>query len=145
MLTLWLLLAVLPFQNQETRAIPSDSVEVEARGCVKGRVFTAVATLEDDGARRGPEIGGRRFRLSGKKDVMEQVKKANGQRVELVGIIRKAALTDEGIGMKVGGARVVIGAQGADPGRINQRVAAPNIPVMDVIALRSLAERCPIQ
>jgi hypothetical protein len=135
MLTLWLLLAVLPFQNQETRAIPSDSVEVEARGCVKGRVFTAVATLEDDGARRGPEIGGRRFRLSGKKDVMEQVKKANGQRVEL----------DEGIGMKVGGARVVIGAQGADPGRINQRVAAPNIPVMDVIALRSLAERCPIQ
>lgn len=143
--TLWLLLAVLPMQSPESKAIPKDSVEVEARGCIKGRVFTAIATLEDEGARRGPEIGGRQFRLTGKKDVMDSVKKANGERVEIVGIVRKSALSDEGVGMKIGGTRVVIGAQGADPGRVNQRVQSPGVAVMDVIAIRSLAERCPIQ
>jgi len=132
-------------QSQEPKAIPNDSVEVEARGCVKGRVFTAISTLEDEGARRGPEIGGRQFRLAGKKDVMDSVKKYNGERVEIVGIVRKSALSDEGIGMKIGGTRVVIGAQGADPGRMNQRIAAPGVAVMDVVAIRSLAQRCPIQ
>ena len=28
-------------QEQEARTVPKDSVEVDARGCVKGRVFTA--------------------------------------------------------------------------------------------------------
>jgi hypothetical protein len=144
-IALWLLLSVLPMQSQESKSIPPDSVEVEARGCIKGRVFTAIATEEDEGARRGPEIGGRSFRLAGKKDVMETVKKANGERVEIVGIVRKSALEDQGLGMKVGGTRVVIGAPGADPGRMNQRVAAPGVATMDVIAIRSLAERCPIQ
>jgi hypothetical protein len=144
-ITLLLLLSLVSAQNQESKSIPSDSVEVEARGCIKGRVFTAIATEEDEGARRGPEISGRSFRLTGKKDVMDTVKEANGERVEIVGIVRKAALADSGIGMKVGGTRVVIGAQGSDPGRVNQRAAPEGVAVMDVVAIRSLAERCPIQ
>lgn len=144
--TLWLLLSVLPIQSPESKAIPKDSVEVEARGCVKGRVFTAMWMPEDEGARRGPDIGGRQFRLTGKRDVLDSVKKYNGERVEIVGIVRKSALTDEGVGMKIGGrTRVVIGAQGGDPTRMNQRMATPGVAVMDVTAIRSLAERCPIQ
>ena len=145
-LTLWLLLAVLPIQSQESRPIPRDSVEVEARGCVKGRVFTAMGTEDDEGARRGPDVGGRQFRLAGNKELMDSVKRHNGERVELVGIVRKSALSDEGVGMKIGGTRVVIGAQGADPARMNQRTpSGPGIAVMDLIAIRSLGQRCPIQ
>jgi hypothetical protein len=143
--TLWLLLSALAVQSPESKAIPKDSVEVEARGCVKGRVFTAISTEMDEGARRGPDITGRQFRLTGKRDVMDSVKKYHGDRVEIVGVVRKSALSDEGVGMKIGGTRVVIGAQGGDPNRMNQRMAAPGVAVMDVIAIRSLAERCPIQ
>ena len=144
--TLWLLLSALAIQSPESKAIPKDSVEVEARGCVKGRVFTALSSPDDEGARRGPEVGGRQFRLTGKRDVLDAVKKYNGQRVEVVGIVRKSALSDDGVGMKIGGTRVVIGAQGGDPSqRMNQRMATPGVAVMDLVAIRSLDQRCPVQ
>jgi hypothetical protein len=128
---------------QESKAIPKDSVEIEARGCLKGRVFTATVMPEDEGTRRGPDVVGRQFRLSGKKDVMDEVKTFDGHRVAIVGIVRKSALDDQGVGMKVGGARVVIGAQGADPNsRVNSRMTSMPVPVMDVTAVRDLSDRC---
>ena len=129
--------------QQESKGIPKDSVEVEARGCLKGRVFTATYAAEDEGTRRGPDVVGRNFRLSGKKDLMEDVKKFDGHRVAIVGIVRKADLAYQGIGMKVGGARVVIGAPGTDPNaRVNSRMTTPPVPVMDITAVRDLSERC---
>jgi hypothetical protein len=141
-----LLLALLPTQSPEPKAIPKDSVEVSTRGCLKGRVFTAMYIVEDEGTRRGPDVDGRQFRVTGKRDVMDIVKKHNGERVEVVGIVRRSALSDEGVGMRIGGrTRVVIGAQGGDPTRMNQRIAAPGVAVMDLVAVRSLGQRCPIQ
>ena len=142
-MTFALSLLVALLSVQESKGIPKDSVEVEARGCLKGRVFTATVAPEDEGARRGPDVVGRHFRLSGKKDVMNTVKALDGHRVAIVGIVRKSALEDQGTGMKIGGTRVVIGAQGADPNnRVNSRITAPPVPVMDVTAVRDLAERC---
>ena len=136
-------LASAPVVAQESKAIPKDSVEVEARGCLKGRVFTATYAPEDEGVRRGPDVVGRHFRLSGKRDMMDDVKKFDGHRVAIVGIVRKADLSDQGIGMKVGGARVVIGAQGGDPNnRVNSRMTSAPVPVMDIVAVRDLADRC---
>jgi hypothetical protein len=77
---------------------------------------------------------------------MDLIKKYNGQYVEVVGIVRKAALDDQGIGMRVGrGGRVVIGAPGMDPTRMNAPTSAPSVAAMDVIAVRLLADRCPLQ
>jgi hypothetical protein len=143
LLIAFLSLASAPVVAQESKGIPKDSVEIEARGCLKGRVFTATVAPEDEGTRRGPDVVGRHFRLSGKREVMDEVKKFDGHRVAIVGIVRKSALDDQGMGMKVGGARVVIGAQGADPNsRVNSRMTAPAVPVMDVTAVRDLSERC---
>ena len=143
LLIAFLSLASAPVVAQESKGIPKDSVEIEARGCLKGRVFTATVAPEDEGTRRGPDVVGRHFRLSGKREVMDDVKKFDGHRVAIVGIVRKSALDDQGMGMKVGGARVVIGAQGADPNsRVNSRMTAPAVPVMDVTAVRDLSERC---
>jgi hypothetical protein len=142
-LALSLLVAALALQSQESKAIPKDSVEVETRGCLKGRVFTATAAPEDEGARRGPDVIGRQFRLAGKRDVMDVVKKYDGHRVAIVGIVRKDALADPGLGMKIGGARVVIGARGADPAnRVNSRMTSPPVAVMDVVAVRDISDRC---
>lgn len=138
--------AVAAVNAQETRKIPSDSVEVEARGCIKGRVFTATALPEDENTRKGPDVTGRSFRVAAKKDVMDLVKRYDRQFVSVVGIVRKASLDDQGIGMRVGkGARVVIGAPGGDPTRMNTTTAAPSVPTMDVTAVRLLGDRCPIQ
>jgi hypothetical protein len=133
-------------QEQETRTVPKDSVEVDARGCVKGRVFTATGQPPDERTVKGPDITGLSFRMTGKKDVMDAVKGYNGQYVEVVGIVRRAALDDQGVGMRIGrGTRVVIGAPGIDPTRMNTPSAAPSVAAMDLVAIRLLAERCPIQ
>lgn len=140
-----LLLMSSPVQSPEGKAVPKDSVEVHSRGCLKGRVFTATAPPEDEGVTSGPNVLGRHFRVGGPREVMDLVKKHNGHLVEIVGIVRKSALADEGIGMKVGDrARVVIGAPGTDPTR-NPRMAPPGVPTMDLTAVRFLMDRCPIQ
>jgi hypothetical protein len=132
--------------QQETRPVPKDSVEVDARGCLKGRVFTATGQPEDENTRKGPDITGMSFRVNASKAVMDEVKRYNGQFVEVVGIVRRAALDDQGIGMKVGkGTRVVIGAPGTDPTRMNAPTSAPSVASMDLTAVRLLADKCPIQ
>lgn len=145
-ITVALVLALLGVQSQESRPVPKDSVEVESRGCLKGRVFTATAPLDEEHTKKGPEITGRSFRITGERAVMDLVKKYNGQFVEVVGIVRKAALDDQGIGMKIGrGARVVIGAPSGDPTRMNSPSAAPSVAAMDMVAIRLLSDRCPLQ
>ena len=56
---LFLMLAALPQQEPGTKKIPSDSVEVGARGCLKGRVFAAGERAEGEGVQLGPDIAGR--------------------------------------------------------------------------------------
>ena len=138
-------LAAAPQEQEGKKKVPSDSVEIYARGCLKGRVFTATARPEAEGTLKGPDVEGRHFRVSGKKDVMADVKKYDGQLVELEGLVLKSSIGDQGIGMKVGGARVVIGAQGMDPTRMNSRTQpGGGLPTMDVSAIRFLGERCPL-
>lgn len=141
-----LVLAAVGVEWQEAKPIPKDSVEVEARGCLKGRVFTGTGREESEGVTRGPDVMGRHFRVTGPREVMDLVKKHNGHLVEVVGIVRKSALDDQGIGMKIGGgARVVIGAPGVDPARMNTQATAPGVAAMDVVALRYLSDRCPVE
>ncbi len=143
---LLLMLSAMAPQSQESKPVPKDSVEIDARGCLKGRVFTAIGPPEDERTTRGPDVTGRHFRVAGPREVTDLVKTHNGHLVQVVGIVRKSALDDQGIGMKVGrGARVVIGAPGSDPTRMDARTTAPNMPVMDLTALRFLSDRCPIE
>ena len=137
------LLALTP--QQETRPVPNDSMAVGARGCLKGRVFTATSVIEHEGALRGPDITGRRFRINGKKEITNLVKQHNGHLVEVTGIVRKADLSGEGVGFKVGGARVVIGAQGTNPAAQNRPPAPPTIPTMDALSVVFVQDHCPFQ
>ena len=142
LLVAWL--AATPLQEQEKK-IPSDSVEVSTRGCIKGRVFAAAErTPEDEGTMVGPDIGGKSFRLAGPREAMDQVKKHDGQWVEMLGIIKKADLADYMVGRRVGGAKVVIGMPRTDPTR-TPLPQAPSVPVMDVTAVRFLGDTCPIR
>jgi hypothetical protein len=108
-------------------------------------VFTATPPREGELTRTGPDVTGRHFRVSGPREITDLVKRYNGQLVEVVGIVLKGALTDHGTGVKVGGARVVIGAPRGDPSRNNMNAMTPSMPVMDVTAIRFLSDRCPIE
>lgn len=128
----------------ERRRVPDDSVEIYARGCLKGRVFTAVSRPEGENAMRGPDVTGRHFRLAGKRPVMDEVKKLNGQLVEVEGLVLKSALTSS-TGVRIGGARVVIGAQGMDPNASGSRdMRGPGTAVLDLTAVRYLSGTCPL-
>lgn len=150
-ITPWLLLVVMllslpvPSPAQEKRTVPKDSVEVTAPGCIKGRVFTGTGVREGERA-ESVDISGRSFRLTGPREVMDQIKRYNGQYVEILGIVRRASLDDQGLGMRIGrGARVVIGAPGGDPTRMDPHSTAPSVAAMDVIGVRLLADRCPVR
>ena len=143
-LILALALATVPPQDPGTKKVPSDSVEVGARGCLKGRVFAAGARTEGEGVQLGPDITGRSFRVAAPKEVMNEVKKHDGHWVEIQGIVKKADLGEHLLGAKIGGARVVIGQPGRDPTRTNLPMP-PGVPVMDVSAVRFLDSTCPIR
>ena len=139
-----LALAAIAPQEPGTKKIPNDSVEIQARGCLKGRVFTAAPRTEDEGVALGPDVTGRNFRLAGKKELMDVVKKHDGQFVAIVGILRKADLTAPELGTRVGKTRVIVGQPGRDPMRGNLPTPAP-VPVMDLTSVQFIDTVCPIR
>lgn len=137
MIVLVLLLALLVPQDapQEKRRIPEDSVELTVIGCLKGRVLKTIERRQTD-VESGPYVGERTFRLAGKKDVMDAVKKYDRRLVEVVGIVRRADLDDKGItagGITISGGPPVAGRP-PGPGL--------NVPVMDVEAVRLRDNSC---
>jgi hypothetical protein len=144
LLLLLLLCFAAALPGAQERKVPKDSVELAVQGCLKGRVLAVVEPEERHGPTRGPDVTGRSFRLSGKKPVIDEVKKHDGDLVEVVGLVRTADLASYQPGMRVGRTRVVIGAPGTmDPNRPPS--PGPGLPVMDASSVRFLSEGCPIR
>jgi hypothetical protein len=122
---------------QEKPRVPKDSIELTVIGCLKGRALTTVENRQAD-VESGPFIGARTFRLAGKKPVMDEVKRQDGHLVEVVGIVKRADLDDQGV--KVG--RVTIGQGSPASGTRSIPSPAENVAVMDVESLRMRAESC---
>jgi hypothetical protein len=97
-----------------TEKAPKDSVKLIVTGCVEDRVLRA-ADIEIPDDQEAPVIDRELFRLSGKKDVMAEVKRLEGRQLSITGIVRKIDLQEPGF--QVGGGRVVIGAPTMDPRR----------------------------
>jgi hypothetical protein len=125
---------------QEKPRVPDDSIELTVTGCLKGRVLTTVARRAGE-PERGIYVGERTFRVNGNKEVMDEVKKRNKQLVEVVGLVRRAALDDKGI--KSG--RVAISGGSPVAGSGNIPTGVDNTPVMDVSAIRPRATSCDAQ
>jgi hypothetical protein len=140
---LFFFLAALHAETQETRPVPADSVEIGARGCLKGRVFTATPRPEDEGVILGPDVTGRNFRVSGPKAVLDQVRKYNGNLVEVIGLVKKSDVARSGPGS---GSRVTMTAPRTDPtGMSAGTMPTGGLPVMDLTTIRYLSDVCPIK
>ena len=132
--------ASLAAQQEERPKVPKDSVQVVVVGCLKGRVLSAADVRQTD-TQSGPIVRQHAFRLAGNKDLMKEVKKNDGQRVEVTGLIKKSALIEPGIKFK--GGRVVVGG-GTMGGGPSSRPPDPadQVVVMDVAAVEALGGSC---
>ena len=127
----------------QEKKVPSDSARITIPGCAKDRRFIVARTPAHETARSVVEPG-RRFRLNGKKPLLEEIKTQQASMIEVTGLVRQADLSGPG-GISVGGVRIGGGppqAGVADPRRTNM---GSTDPVIDVESWRPLAEPCPTQ
>ena len=92
--------------HAQERPVPSDSQRISLAGCSKNRTF-----IVGEGPEHEPKqtviAPGRRFRLEGPKEILNDIKLRDGRMIEVTGLIRKAVITPNGIG--VAGGRIQIG------------------------------------
>jgi hypothetical protein len=133
--------AVVGVAAQEKK-VPKDSTRVSIPGCSKGSAFVVTASPEAE--RTTTEIvTGRRFRLAGSKDVLNEIKKREGTIIEVTGIVKKSDLKEGGI--KLGGGRIRIGGANPQDPISGGPGHAPvsGVAILDVEGWRPLGESCP--
>ena len=136
------ILAVVVGVSAQERKVPNDSTRVSIPGCAKGSAF--VVTPSPEAERTSTEIAtGRRFRLAGPKDVLNEIKKREGTMVEVTGIVKKSDLKEGGI--RLGGGRVRIGGANPQDPIASGPGHAPvsGVAILDVEGWRPLGESCP--
>jgi hypothetical protein len=129
----------------QEREVPKDSSRITIEGCADGRTFIITAR-EGHEPSSGGLAPGRRFRLSGPKQILKDIEAREGTMVELTGLVRKAELAGPG-GISTAGGRVRIGggapqAQVGSPTRTIMGGATTD-PVLDVEGWNRLPEPCP--
>ena len=121
-------------QQQQEKPVPKDSIRITIPGCSKGTAFTVMESPEHES--RSSVAPGRRFRLAGKKDVMNEIKTAEGQMIEITGLIRKGQMDPTGGRIKI------------TPGPMSGNTSVGSNPnyeqvILDVEGWRPLAADCP--
>jgi hypothetical protein len=137
-LLMFALAFIAPQEGQERPKVPKDSVRLVVTGCLKGRML-AIDDARQTDTQSGFPIKARSFRLAGKKDVMDEVKKQDKRYVEVEGIVKQSALSEPGL--RIGkGVTISGGSPTAGTGSIPP--PTENIPVMDVTSVQLKANSC---
>ena len=135
------MLAAAPLAAQETK-VPSDSELVSLPGCAKGKVFTVGEAPEHESRQTAVAIG-RQFRLNGQKDALNDIRRHEGQLIEVTGLVRKSDLKGPA-GIAIAGGRVRIGGPQPRSSMGNPALdPSYNVAAIDVSGWRQLGEECP--
>jgi len=130
------LILAAPIRGQEPKPVPKDSIRVHLPGCSKGHAFTVGRAAEEQSSPGLPE--GTHLRMSGKKELMTQMKAREGTMIEITGLMKR---DQYGPGIAIGGG-VRIGPGSNTPGGRPTSPVADQI-VIDVEGWRQIAGRCP--
>ena len=139
--------AALPLAQETPKKKDPRVTELVAVGCLSGRVFTVTGNPEKKAeVVTGPDLTGRSFRLTGPKDVMQDVKAYQDRLVEVGGSVKTSDLAAPP-GFTMGRTRVTLGVpQGTDPSRPNTATApVSNVAVMDATSVRVVGDACPLK
>ena len=137
LVSMMLLLAVAHLAAAQERPIPSDSARISIAGCANGRTFI----VDEPAGREITATGiqpGRRFRLSGPRSVLDDIRKREGTMVEITGLVRKSDVAGPG-GLTMLGGRVRIGGT-APRGAVRDPMY--NQVVIDVEGFQLLPDGC---
>lgn len=127
---------------QEQARVPKDSERIAIPGCARDRVFIVAESPSHEpvGTRLEP---GRRFRLAGKRELLDDIRRREGTMVEITGLVRKSDLEGPS-GVRLFGGRVRIGgAQPQAPLSDTRRSSGYTEAVLDLESFRPLPEPCP--
>jgi hypothetical protein len=125
----------------QDKKVPADSEELSLPGCSKGRTFIVSEGPEHE-PRQVAVAPGRRFRLEGPKDVLDDIKRREGRLVEVTGLVRKSQVAGPG-GIPIAGGRIRIGGpMPRSPMSDPARDPAYNQAIMDVSSWRLLDGTC---
>ena len=130
-------LAIATMASGQERPVPSDSTRITVPGCAKDRLFV----VEEPQGREVRATGitpGRRFRLSGQRGVLDDIKKRQGTMIEVTGLIRKSDMSPGGVTLLGGRVRI-----GGAPTRDPIRDPMYNQVVLDVEGFQVLPDSCP--
>lgn len=140
----WLLVGVAMATGAvaaQEKKTPADSEELSLPGCAKGRTFIVTEGPEHE-PRQVVVAPGRRFRLQGPKDVLDDIKRREGRLIEVTGLVRKSQVAGPG-GIPIAGGRIRIGGSvPRSPMTDPARDPAYNQAVMDVSSWRLLDGTC---
>jgi len=100
------LVAAHPAAGQE-RPVPSDSTRVSITGCAKDRAFIVGTPVGREVTASGIQPG-RRFRLSGPRQLLDDIKARQASMLEITGLVKKSDMAGPG-GVTFMGGRVRIG------------------------------------
>ena len=136
----FLVLSLAPVAAQDVPDIPKDSALVTLNGCAKNSRFTVCERREDQPCTLEIQPG-RHFRMNGPKTLMNDIKAHQRTAMQVTGLIRKADVRPQGIGV-LGGRVRIGGAVPRDPVSDPARDPAYNQPVLDVQSWRPLTGDC---
>jgi hypothetical protein len=132
------LLGATAVATGQERPVPSDSTRITVPGCAKDRLFVVEEAEGRENTSKGVAPG-RRFRLSGPRAVLDDIRRREATMVEITGLVRKSDMAGPG-GVSLLGGRVRIG--GVSP-RDPIRDPMYNQIVLDVEGFQVLPDRCP--
>jgi hypothetical protein len=125
-------------EGQETPKIPKDSVRLVVTGCLKGRVLHVDDTRQPD-VQGGFPISARSFRLAGKKEVMNDVKKQDKRLVEVEGLVKQSSLAEPGVKIGKG---ITISGGSSTTGTGRTPPPTEYIPVLDAWSVQQKGGTC---
>jgi hypothetical protein len=130
------------FLTAQERKVPEDSQRISIPGCARNRLFVVGESSEHEPVNSNVQPGWR-FRMSGPKKVLEEIKKHGSQMVEITGLVRKADLAGPG-GVALGGGRVRIGGSMPQTSSTDiSRSPGMSQAMIDVESWRPLPDSCP--
>jgi hypothetical protein len=135
--------AILAAQNKSKHpsALPEKGDLVVLKGCLRGGALEATDVGAEDSST--PLLSGLTFRLTGKKDLLKEMKqKYDGRLVEVRGTLKSDLQPQAGYGTNVGGMRITIGGPTAGPGGGREAETRKSLPVVDVSGFEGSGTGC---
>jgi hypothetical protein len=123
--------------GQQEKPVPEDSIRISIPGCSRGVMFTVTESPEHES--RSLVAPGRRFRMAGKRELLDEIRGREGTMIEVTGIVKKSQVDQSGVAV---GDRVRI-SPGPTPGAGVSNNPNFNQNILDVEGWRQLAGSCP--